>query len=191
VREILLAAASILVAASTAALSQGLPPGMTMHRVQAGTLDADGWTVAASTAGHFSVKLPCLFNDFTSQEQDPIAPVMTAYSVGCLRSDQRKFSATRVVYRRGAAAAEEFFARIRSGRGWETADSVTPLTFKSFDAVTIADSNNSRCGFLRFILVNADIVALTAEAPRVACEGLKEQSETFFASVQLDAPDKQ
>jgi hypothetical protein len=44
---------------------------------------------------------------------------------------------------------------------------------------------------LRFILVNADIVALTAEAPRVACEGLKEQSETFFASVQLDAPDKQ
>jgi hypothetical protein len=95
------------------------------------------------------------------------------------------------VYKRGAAAAEEFFTRIRSGKGWESADSVTPLTFKSFDAVTIADSSKSRCGFLRFILVGADIVALTAEAPRAACEGLKEQSETFFASVQLDAADKQ
>jgi hypothetical protein len=176
---------------STAVLGQGLPPGMTMHRTQAGALDADGWTNATSSAGNFSVKLPCLFNDFTTQEQNPIAPVKTAYSVGCLRSDQRKFSATRIVYKRGAAAAEEFFARIRGGKGWETADSVTPLTFKRFDAVAIADSSNSRCGFLRFILVNADIVALTAEAPRPACEGLKEQSETFFASVELDAPEKE
>jgi hypothetical protein len=39
--------------------------GVTMHRLQAGTLDSKGWCVAESAMGGFSVELPGRFNDYT------------------------------------------------------------------------------------------------------------------------------
>jgi hypothetical protein len=177
--------ALVFMAASLTAAGQSLPPGVTMHQLQAGTLDAEGWTAAASTAGSFSLKMPCLFNDFTTQVDDPAAPMLKAYSVGCLRSDQRKFSATRIVYKGGAPMAKEYFAKIRSGDGLK-GPAVTALDFKGFKALDIVDTNDSRCGFIRYVLVDADMVALIVEAPRSACDGLKEQSDKFFASVNFD-----
>src|SRR5215204_5825093 len=38
---------------------------VTMHRTSAGEPDEDGWCLAESTEGGFSVKLPSLFDDLT------------------------------------------------------------------------------------------------------------------------------
>lgn len=69
-----IALATILVAASTAALSEALPPGTTMHQMQA-----------------------------------------------------------------GARTADEYFAKLRDGNDWDSAESVTPLSFNGFQAVAIAN----------------------------------------------------
>ena len=37
---------------------------MVVHRDDAGELDADGWTLAKSTNGNYSVDLPMKFKDF-------------------------------------------------------------------------------------------------------------------------------
>ena len=41
-----------------------------MHRVQAGSRNAQGWYDAQSTEGHFSISLPIPFNDFTVRGKD-------------------------------------------------------------------------------------------------------------------------
>jgi hypothetical protein len=42
------------------------PNGMTIHRIQSGEPEVDGWYSASSTNGAFSVRLPIPFNDFTT-----------------------------------------------------------------------------------------------------------------------------
>lgn len=113
---------------ATAAFGQALPPGMTMHRVQAGEPDASGWMVAASTEGGFSVRLPLKFNDFTIAESDPKAPALRTYVVGTKSQEGIKFSATRIVYRNGAESAKRFFSRFEKGQDLgSTPGRVTPV----------------------------------------------------------------
>lgn len=113
--------------------------------------------------------------------------MLKSYTLGCRRSDQRKFSVTRIVYKAGARMGEEYFAKIRSGDGLPGTVRVTALDFKGFKALDLVETNRSQCAFMRYVLVNGDMVALVAEAPRDACEGLKELSDEFFASVAFDA----
>ena len=40
-------------------------PGVRMHRQQAGEFNLDSWSIAQSTEGKFSVRMPVRFNDFT------------------------------------------------------------------------------------------------------------------------------
>src|SRR5262245_55810108 len=89
-----------------------------MHRVQAGELDASGWTTAKSTEGRFSVRMPLKFNDFTVTESKPDTPVKRAFTVGARSSEKIAFVATRLEYRKGAAAAREHFASFEKGQGF-------------------------------------------------------------------------
>jgi len=129
---------SVALVAWGAALSQAMPAGMTMHRLQAGEPDATGWMLAKSTDGGFSVRLPLKFNDFTLAESDPKAPVLRTLTVGAKSQEGIKFSATRIVYRKGAESARHFFARFEQGLDLGSPpQSVTPHTFKGRRAVDI------------------------------------------------------
>jgi hypothetical protein len=176
----------VLVLCSAAAAAQAVSPGMTVHRVQAGALDASGWSSASSTFGGFDVRLPCLFNDF-SIKAEASEPVLEIDAVACLREDQRKYSATRFKYREGAAAARKSFARISGPQRWEGETARRQIMLNGFPAVHVDFRSTSRCGASQAILVGSDLVTLTAEAPRSACDGLLEQAATFFDSLQVGA----
>src|SRR5215471_391032 len=128
----LLFGALLCVVAVTAAFGQALPPGitlppgMTMHRFQAGEPDATGWMLATSTRGAFSVRLPMKFNDFTVDESDPNAAVLRSFVVGATSQERIKFVAMRFVYRKGAESAQFFFARAEKGEGLPALERVTP-----------------------------------------------------------------
>ena len=164
--------------------AQGLPQGMTMHRIQAGSLDASGWTVAESSRGEFSVKMPCTFNDFSMDQSAANTPVIKSYTLGCLRSDNRKFSATRIQYRNGAKDARSFFEKNTKGEGWPGAH-ISRSTYEGMPVVDIAIENKARCGFLRYVLAHNDTLLLAAEAPDGSCQGLNAQSSEFFASLTV------
>src|SRR4030095_4903909 len=98
----LLLAALLSGTLTISAFAQATPPGMKMHRVQAGEPDASGWMIATSTEGGFSVRLPLKFNDFTLEESDAKAATLRSFIVGTKSQEGIKFSATRIVYRKGA-----------------------------------------------------------------------------------------
>ena len=169
---------------------QGLPPGMTMHRIQAGSLDASGWAVAESTHGAFAVKIPCTFNDFSMDQSAANTPVIKSYTLGCLRPDKRKFSATRIQYRNGAKDARSFFENNAKGEGRPGAH-ISRSTYKDMPVVDIAIENKALCGFLRYVLAHDDVLLLATEAPRGSCQGLDAQSTEFFTSLSVWEHDAQ
>lgn len=181
-RTLAVVVAPVVVAWSAAA--QGAPEGIIMHRTQAGTLDANGWTEASSDVGRFSVELPCLFNDFATEEDDSEAPGLKTDWLGCRRSDQARFSATRIVYKRGKQGAEEVFSKIETASMMDNA-SRTASTFKGFKSVTFEGEIDGRCGFVRYILADADIVGLIVDAPRAACGDIRESVDKFFSSLEV------
>jgi hypothetical protein len=180
------AAALLSVLTVASAQETQLPPGMTMHQQQAGLLDREGWTVAQSTEGRYSVKLPCKYNDFTTEDSSPSAAVSRTDTVGCLREDQQKFAVVRMQYRGGAAAAKAYFEQNTHGIGWEAADELKRAKSGKHPALDIVTHRPPRCGFVRIVLLESDIIFLAAESPLPPCEDLKVKADKFFASLSVE-----
>jgi hypothetical protein len=160
---------------------------MQMHRKQAGEPDASGWMPAASTAGRFSVHLPMKFNDFTVTEKNPGAPAARMHTVGIRSSDRIALLATRIEYRKGAASAREFFARFEKGQGLGTApESVKPLKLGALRAVDLALKRPAEVSYQRVVLLDADLLMLSVEAPREHDALAQELAARFFDSLKVD-----
>src|SRR5262249_56600818 len=97
---------------AVSAIGQTLPPGMTMHRLQAGEPDASGWMLAASTEGGVSVRLPLKFNDLPNAQADSQSPTALFFVVGDQSLEGVKFTAPPIVYRNGARSSEHYFCRV-------------------------------------------------------------------------------
>ncbi len=63
-----------------------------MHRTQAGKADRDGWYRAESTEGHFRVKLPIPFNDYTVRSVDKNGRKMSVYAIGATSAEKYTFA---------------------------------------------------------------------------------------------------
>lgn len=173
-------------AAIAPAAAQKLPPGMTMHRIQAGEPDASGWVAAASSEGGFSVRMPLKFNDFTLQEPDPAAAALRTYTVGARSSEGIKFSATRIVYRSGAESARRFFANFEQGQGLGAKpERVTPLSFAGRRAVDIVLRNGTTVAYERAVLLDADLVLLVLESPRAYDDAAAKLAAPFLDSLLI------
>ena len=161
------------------------PAGVTVHRVQAGDLDATGSSLATSTHGDFSVRMPCLFNDFSLQSKDA-EPVLGIEALGCRRADQRKYSASRFKYRAGATMARKYFDEMSGPRRLEGETARRRLMFNGFPAIQVDFQSSSRCGAMRSVLIGTDLLTLTAEGPPIKCDGLMTQAASFFDSLQVN-----
>ncbi len=137
-----------------------------MHRTQAGEPDSTGWMVAASTGGGFSVQLPLKFNDFTVTEADPKSAALRTHVVGARSQEGIKFTASRIVYRKGAESAKSFFSRFEKA------------VERKGDAVV----------YRRAVLLESDLLLMIVEAPReheALVEGL---AKRFFDSLRISTP---
>jgi hypothetical protein len=170
------------------ASAQALPPGMKMHRVQAGEADASGWMLAESTEGGFSVRLPLKFNDFTL-ETDAKEPTLRLFVVGAKSQEGIKFTATRIVYRKDAESAKHFFSQFETGQGLGTKpERITPRRIGERPAVDIVLKRASDIAYQRALRLEADLLLMVLESPR-AHEGTAQQLVTpFFDSVVVTAP---
>ncbi|SRR6266511_2300358 len=161
-------------------------PEMTMHRIQAGELDATGWTTAQSTEGRFTVRLPLRFNDFTVAETDPNSVAAKTFAVGAKSAEGIKFSATRVTYRKPGAAANRF-SQIENGEAFPTKPtSIKKIQHRGFKAVDVTLSNSSSVAYQRVLLVGPDIVTLIVEAPLPQRDLAMRLVPTFFESVTIE-----
>ena len=162
-----------------------LPPGMTMHRFQAGEPDASGWMLATSTEGAFSVRMPIKFNDFTINESDPSAPVLRTFSVGATSQEKIKFVVTRMVYRKGAESAQFFFARAEKGEGMPPLERVTPRRIGERRAVDQVLKRASDVSYHRIVLLETDLLTMTIESPRSLDATTLQFVAPFFDSLTI------
>lgn len=170
------------------AFAQAVPPGMKMHRIQAGEPDASGWMVAASTEGEFSVRLPLKFNDFTIGEGDSKAPVLRTFTVGAKSQEGIKFTATRIVYRKGAEGAKEFFARFEKGQNLGSApERVTPHRIGNRRAVDLLLRRASDVSYQRVVLLESDLLLMIVESPGNYETAAQDFSKPFFDSLVVGA----
>jgi hypothetical protein len=161
---------------------------MKMHRKEAGTPDKSGWMLAKSTEGRFSVQLPLKFNDFTITEANPNTPAVRTYTVGARSSERIAVVATRIAYRKGAAAAREYFARFEKGQGLDAkAESVTPRRIGPLRAVDLVLKRPGGVVYERVVLLDADLLLMSVEAPRERDATAQQLAATFFDSLQVDA----
>jgi len=186
-------AALLCVASAIAAFGQPLPPGitlppgMTMHRFQAGVPDATGWMIAASTPGGFSVRMPIKFNDFTVDESDPNAAVLRTFTVGATSQEKIKFVATRFVYRKGAESAQFFFARAEKGEGLAGLERLTPRQAGERRAVDHVLKRPSDVAYQRTVLLDADLIMMIIESPRSLDSTAQQFVAPFFDSLTIIA----
>lgn len=161
---------------------QKLPPGMTMHRQQAGALDSSGWALAESTRGKFSVKLPCAFNDFTIDDTSG-ADVTHTHTVGCLTPGREKYSATKVQYRVDSMA-KGYFEKNASPGAFAGAKK-TRTTVEGLPAIDFALPERDRCAAMRFVLAGPAIIMMVAESAAAQCAHLGSQVPVFFSSLKV------
>lgn len=172
-----------------AAFAQTLPAGMTMHRLQAGEPDATGWMLAKSTEGGFSVRLPLKFNDFTLAESNPKAAALRTFTVGARSQEGIKFTATRIVYRKGAESAKYFFSRFEKGQDpGATPQRVTPLDFRGRRAVDIVLARASDVSYQRVVLLDADLLLMVLESPRSHEASAQQFAAAFLDSLLVQTP---
>lgn len=93
-------------------------PALVMHRQLAGEAGADGWYLARSTKGGFSVRLPAQFNDFSipasRQDNGHMAELDV---VGTKIQDIGKFTATCIRYLDKAPGKEAILAPFKKMGG--------------------------------------------------------------------------
>jgi hypothetical protein len=163
---------------------QAIPPNMKMHRIQAGEPDASGWIVAASTEGGFSVRLPLKFNDFTLEASDAKDEMLRSFGIGSKSQEGIIFSATRVVYRKGAESSKHHFSTIENGQDRDlTPESVTPRRIGGRPAVDFAYKRASDVAYQRVILLESDLLMLFVDSPRVHEATARQLADAFFDSL--------
>lgn len=172
---------AVIFATGTAS-AQNLPPGMIMHRLQAGVVDQSGWVLAESTQGAYSAKLPCIFNDFTMDDLTGKENVSQSYTIGCLRPDGEKYSVSRIQYRGGAEMAKAFFDRYKDKSAFPGAKK-TQLIFEGLPALDVVITEPTRCGTLRLLLAGPNTILMVAEAPAAQCRHLSSHISTFLSSL--------
>lgn len=176
---------TLLLTSSVLVFAQQPSKWVKVHRQNAGTLDQIGLTTADSTEGNFTVKLPCQFKDFTVDTPEQEAPSAKSFVVGCTRQDNRRFIATRVIYKAGGnGARERFELMVNSPRTAEIL-SKQETTFDGYRALDVEARNQASCGFTRTMLAEQTVVLMVVEALPGQCDKLATDAKTFFSSLRV------
>ncbi len=136
----------------------------TMYRIQAGVPESDGWYIAESTAGHFKVKLPGPFNDFSVVGTNQEGKKTETSTVGLQSQEKVKFSASRIKIEGGIRDkrkyAENFFQKFN-----DKILGVRELSFRNLTATEARMQNAGGGAVMRIIPTDSGVYLLIVEYP--------------------------
>lgn len=158
---------------------------MTMHRRQAGELDGNGWTLAVSTEGKFSVQMPMPFNDFTVTANKSTDAVSRIDVIGSQSEEGIKISATRARFRTAGGGSQQFEKIRRIGMWQAGATKPVSFDFNGYPAVAQQVGNDSSQAYSRTLLVGDDVVTLIIEFPVAHRLVVDKLSRSFFDSLVI------
>jgi hypothetical protein len=161
------------------------PKGITMHRVQAGTPEADGWYSAVSTNGSFSVRMPVPFNDFTNPGSDDGTKL--CHTIGSSTPEGMKFSATRTPILKPRNSIRGFLNEFAAG--FEQNGEVIEkqyLMVDGFETLDLTAKDETVTVLFRVIGLPDGALLMMVEYPnKMAGEATKQMATKFLASVKI------
>ena len=145
-----------------------LPKGMTMHRIQAGEPDETGWYSARSTEGHFDVRLPVPFNDFSIRSKGEGGKEVDSFAIGSKSAEGLKFSATEMSARKANVddreAQEAFLRGFREDKSSKMSGE-RRFEVEGHPALEFKIKNRRSSAVIRQILLPDRIFLLIVESP--------------------------
>jgi hypothetical protein len=153
----------------------------TMHRVQAGTRNAQGWYDAQSTEGHFSVSLPIPFNDFTFRGTETNGKETITYCIGSKSAEGFKFTVTEI------PTPVKSLAELVQGA--KNATDVRNFNFGGYAAIEYGISGDRSRAVMRCVDAAPTMFLLIIEYPAESEANVKPLIEPFFDSLRIHAKD--
>lgn len=163
--------------------AQAAGDGVEVLRMQAGEPDANGWYLAQSTRGGFSVLLPVSFNELTVNERGN-ADIVRVEMLGGATEAQVKFAATRVYYADNETA-KKYFGKFAGNGAFAKAEKRT-LKVNGHDALEIDVSNDTLGAMQRAVLVDDLMILLIVQWPLPREEAARNLAGTFLGSLKIE-----
>jgi hypothetical protein len=173
----------IILSFSSATGRAAEPPSIIMHRSSAGELDKTGWAEAKSTEGKFSVRLPNVFNDFSTRAGESQNPVDRMFVVGTV-VDGVKFAAAKISYLT-PDAVRQYYEKFVSGETFPKGKRNVG-EYKGFPFVDITVSDDKAAANMRVLLIGQSIINLTIEGPLAKAAIGERVKSTFFESLIVE-----
>ena len=165
---------------------QAAAPKVSVHREDAGELDADGWTKAKSTNGRYSVDLPTKFKDFTAVHEDPKSAIAESYGVSGRMMQLIRFTVSRAHYRGGKETARKQFEQIKSSSGKGHYKTVKPMRMNEHEAVEAELEVKKGRALQRTVLLDDDLFTMIVEYAKSEGAAAKRLAPRFFNSVTFE-----
>ena len=158
---------------------------VTMHRQAAGELDDDGWTLATSTGGRYSVKIPAKFNDFTVAHEDPKFIVEKSEVINGVTLQGIRLTTTRAHFRGGKETARKLFDRLKMSAGKPPYKSLKPMRMNEYAALEGEIENKRGLALQRTVLLDDDLFTMLVEYSKPQEAVAKRLAPIFFESVRV------
>ena len=154
--------------------------------------NSTAWETAEYADGQFSVKLPCPPTGYTLGPKNHVGgPVLNSFHLGCLREDQKRFSAVRIQYKKGspdAPSAKSTFEDIARSEKWRRLEAeIARAQFQDYPVLDISLKKPPQCGVLRYVLAAPDLFLLSVEDLDGQCDSLLDLTAEFFPSLTFEA----
>ena len=170
------------------ASAQPLPEGTTIHRKQAGVLDASGWTTAASSHGGFSVRLPLKFDDTTTETPNN-SEIAKLFIVGGMNAKKQSFMAMKMQLR-AKDAPKQFFARI-NGKETRSGFAIKRHVFQGRETADLSIKGAQASTFVRYVKLPDGVIMLKVDIPRMPrTVPPMAKVRKFFDSLRVSRPTK-
>lgn len=171
------------------AMAQAKPGDIQRHQVNAGTLDADGFTLVRTVTGGMFVEMPCKFNELSfadAPNTDGKSPYAKSATI-LLCVEPEKLTDWAMVlrgsYDTGAAGADHFFEQQFADDA--KAGKAERLDYNGDKAFISLISQEGRCKWKLAVRHGADLVTINYFATATDCKTTKARAERIMNSLDI------
>jgi hypothetical protein len=177
-----------LILGSVAIISPAQTPQnqVTMHRQAAGELDSEGWTTATSTDGHYSVKIPTKFSDFSVAHEDPNSIIEKSQVINGVTIQGVRLTTTRAQFRGGKETAKKLFDQLKISGTKPPYKSLKAMKMNGREALEGEIEKKDSLTTQRTVLLDGELFTMIIEYPKTQEAVGKRLAPVYFESVKIE-----
>jgi hypothetical protein len=162
------------------------PPTTEIHRKSVDALDRAGWQPAESTKGHFSVRVPVRFNDFTIHAADENIGETVVHVIGGRSDEGVRFTVTETPFTPRMKNPD--IGELATGFGNTPGTKVSDIAQDSKDGaerVSFLVTGPASSAYMQVIKTDTALYSLTLEFPNAKRSRAAQVKGAFFDSFAL------